>query len=350
MPLKLATAGQVAADKEAARLSKDAGESRWLAFVAPDPLPADAAIAVTVGPGTPSAEGPLVTQAAQSYEFRTYAPLRIERHGCSWYGEECPPLTPFYIEFNNPLDVDAYQEAMLRIEPALPGATVDVAGNTISIRGATAGRTTYTVTVDAAIQDTFGQTLGKEAVLDFKVGSAEPSLIGPQGDFVTLDPASKKPALTVYSVNYKRLKVRAYQVQPSDWVAYRTFLQEYYYQADAPEPPGRLAMDKTIPLEAAPDVLLETGIDLGAALEGGLGHLVVIVEPEPHPSGKDSYYPMIRAWVQVTQIGLDAFSDAGQAVAWATALKDGAPLAEVAIESRCRQAGSRHRRRRNGPL
>ena len=72
----------IAADKEAARLSIEAGESRWLAFVAPDPLPADAAITVTVGPGTPSAEGPLVTQAAQSYEFRTYAPLRIERHGC----------------------------------------------------------------------------------------------------------------------------------------------------------------------------------------------------------------------------------------------------------------------------
>ncbi len=120
-PVRLATADELAADKDASRAAADAGESRWLAFVAEEPLPADAAISVTVGPGTPSAEGPLVTQEAQSYEFRTYAPLRIARHGCSWYGDECPPLTPFFIEFNNPLDVDAYQESMLRIEPALPG-------------------------------------------------------------------------------------------------------------------------------------------------------------------------------------------------------------------------------------
>ena len=333
VPVKLATTDQVAADKEAARLSKDAGDSRWLAFVAEEPLPSDTAISVAIGPGTPSAEGPLVTQAAQSYEFRTYAPLRIERHGCSWYDEECPPLTPFFIEFNNPLDADAYTESMLRIEPALPGATVDVSGNTISIRGMTAGRTTYTITVDSAIEDTFGQTLGKQAVLTFKVGSAEPSIIGPQGDFVTLDPASKTPALTVYTINYDRLKVRAYQVQPSDWIEYRTFIQEYYYQQRPPDPPGRLAMEKTISLEGAKDALLETGIDLSSALEDGLGHLIVIVEPEPHPSGTDSYYPVIRAWVQVTQIGLDAFSDSGQVVAWATALKDGAPLDGVAVET-----------------
>lgn len=334
VPLQLATTDQVAADKEAARLSKDAGEGRWLAFVAKEPLPTDAAIVVTIGPGTPSAEGPLVTGAVQRYEFRTYAPLRIVGHGCGWYGEECPPLAPLFIEFNNPLDLDAYQESMLRIEPALPGATVDVSGNTITIHGNTAGRTTYTVTVDAAIQDTFGQALGKAAALTFKVGSAEPSLIGPQGDFVTLDPASKSPALTVYTINYKSLKVRAYEVKPSDWIEYRTYIQEYYYQEKPPEPPGRLAMEKTIPLEGTPDVLLETNIDLSSALEGGLGHLVVIVEPQPLPSRKGGYYyPMVRAWVQVTQVALDAFSDYGRAVAWATALKDGSPLEGVSVET-----------------
>jgi len=335
VPLQLATSDQVAADKAAARLAKDTGEGRWLAFVAKEPLPADAAIVVAIGPGTPSAEGPLVTGTAQRYEFRTYAPLRVVRHGCGWYGDECPPLAPLFVEFNNPLDLDAYQESMLRIEPALPGATVDVSGNVITIHGNTAGRTTYTVTVDQTIQDSFGQTLGKAAVLSFKVGSAEPSLIGPQADFVTLDPASKSPALTVYTINYKSLKVRAYQVQPSDWTEYRSYIQEYYYQENAPEPPGRLAMEKTIPLGGTPDVLLETGIDLSSALEEGVGHLVVIVEPEPRPSRKDGYYyPVVRAWVQVTQIALDAFSDAGQAVAWATALKDGSPLEGVSVETK----------------
>ena len=36
-------------------------------------------------------------------------------------------------------------------------------------------------------------------------------------------------------------------------------------------------------------------------------------------------------WVEKTQVGLDAFVDAGQMLAWATSLKDGAPLANVEL-------------------
>ncbi|HAE59617.1 MAG TPA: hypothetical protein DCG54_08950, partial [Anaerolineae bacterium] len=81
-------------------------------------------IDVTIGPGTPSAEGPLLTSEAQSYGFSTYAPLRIEEHGCSWYGNsDCPPLTPFYIRFNNQLDLTSFSEEMLKVSPEIPGAT-----------------------------------------------------------------------------------------------------------------------------------------------------------------------------------------------------------------------------------
>ena len=40
--------------------------------------------------------------------------------------------------------------------------------NTLTIYGATAGRTKYTVTVSAAVQDIFGQKLGKAAGLTFE--------------------------------------------------------------------------------------------------------------------------------------------------------------------------------------
>ncbi len=147
IPVRLANDEELAADKTAARAAGGALESRWLAFVAQEPLPADTNIEVIIGPGTPSAEGPLVTAEQQRFDFRTYAPLRIQRSGCSWYDQECPPLSPLFIEFNNPLDTDAYQESMISIEPALAGATVNVVGNSITIQGATVGRTTYQVTV-----------------------------------------------------------------------------------------------------------------------------------------------------------------------------------------------------------
>lgn len=330
--IRLADAGAVDANKETRRMAEDAGEGRWLAFVAREPLPADAAIEVTIGPGTPSAEGPLVSDEAQRYEFRTYAPLRIVGHGC-WWGSDCPPLAPFNIEFNNPLDVDAYEESMIRIEPALPGAMVDVAGNSITIRGSTAGRTTYRVTVSGSIRDTFGQTLGEDARLTFEVGPAEPRLYGPDEGLVTLDPALQRPVLQIYAVNHDRLRVRAYQVQPADWPGFRSYLRAYYREDSQAEPPGRRVMDKVIATKAAADALTEVNLDLGPALEGGRGQLIVVVEPEKRPRAEDRYQNVVHAWVQSTQIGLDALADHSQMVVWATALADGAPLAGVTIEA-----------------
>jgi uncharacterized protein YfaS (alpha-2-macroglobulin family) len=338
--VKLATEAEVEADEAVSRLADNAGEGRWLAFRARESLPADAAISVTIGPGTPSAEGPLVTPDAQYFEFRTYAPLHIEDHGCSWSRDKCPPLVPFFIEFNNPLDVEAYDESMLLIEPALPGATVNLIGDTISIRGVTEGRTTYRISVDGAIQDIFGQTLGEDSRLNFRVGSAEPVLVGPDEILVTLDPAANKPVLTVYAINHSRLKVQAYAVKPSDWPAYKTYLQEYSGQDKRPEPPGRKVMDETVPLESAADILTESSIDLSESLNGDFGHLIVIVEPDRglSPFNRDRYRDIVQAWVQVTQIGLDAFSDHSEIVVWASDLQDGSPLSGVAVEAEATRA------------
>jgi len=333
VPLRLVGDQELQADAAAARQVSSAGESRWLAFRAQEPLPADSTIRVRIGPGTPSAEGPLVTQDAQSYGFATYAPLRIVRHGCAWYNQECAPMTPFYIEFNNPIDADAYQESMLRVEPPIVGATVNVVGNTINIRGMTVGRTDYRVVVDGAIGDLFGQTLGSDTQLTFKVGSAEPVLYGPEGTLVTLDPASRKPLLSVYSINFNRLRVRAYQVEPTDWASYREYLRNYYQQTQ-PKLPGRLVMDETIPVESPADVLVETQIDLSQPLDGKTGHLVVLVEPTGLETLlRDRGRWMVQTWIQVTQIGLDAFSDHSEMVVWTTDLQDGRPLGGTPVEN-----------------
>ncbi len=211
--LVLASEAEIQADKQVSNLVKNTLEGRWLAFHAKEPFPTDTTISVTVGPGTPSAEGPLVTKEAQSFSFRTYAPLRIDDHGCSWSADQCLPLTPLYIRFNNPIDVKSYRENMLRIEPELPGASVNIYGNQVNIQGATKGRTTYTVTVDGDIQDTFGQKLGEDARLTFKIGPAEKLLVGPtEGGraFITVDPSMRQPGFSVFTINYNSLDVRMY--------------------------------------------------------------------------------------------------------------------------------------------
>ncbi|MBE0698884.1 MAG: Ig-like domain-containing protein, partial [Anaerolineaceae bacterium] len=323
----------VAADKRVKGLLQNAVAGRWLAFRAKDLLPADSSISVVIGPGTPSAEGLLTTETAQTFGFHTYAPLRIEDHGCSWGDTPCQPLTPFFIRFNNPIDTSLYKEDMLKIEPELPGASVNVYGNSITIQGESKGQTTYLVNVDGGIQDIYGQQLGSSQRLTFRVGPAEPVLVGPNANFITLDPAAKKPGLTIYTINYPRVNVRIYSVQPADWPAFKQYLRDFQRTDINVTVPGRKVFDKAVPIESAADTLTESTIDLSGVMDGKFGMFVVIVEP---PKGlftnKDpQYWQTVQTWAQVTQIGLDAYTDHSEMVVWTTALKDGSPLSEIKI-------------------
>ncbi len=331
--IRLATAAEIEADDQVSRLAEFAREGYWLALRSEQPLPSDAQIDVTVGPDTPSAEGPRLTTEAQSFNFRTYPPLRLERHTCGWSEDDCPPLTPFHIEFNNPLDTAAFSETMIRIEPELPGATVQLNYNGLTIQGLTKGRTRYEVTIDGSLMDVFGQTLGDDETVRFRVDTAVPFVSGPRELLVTTDPSASDPSLTLYVMNYEELHVRMYAVSPDEWDAYMAYRRDFDQQKDElPTPPGDLVFDEMVPIDYEEDVLTETAVSLSEALEGETGHLIVIVQPPELPRDIwEQRSQTIQTWVQVTQIGLDALADHQQVVAWATNLADGAPLGDVTI-------------------
>ena len=158
--IQLATKIEIVEDETVKNLVQNARESRYLVFRASKPLPADAEIVVTVEAGAPSAEGPLVTAEAQSFTFFTYAQLKLVDHHCGW-DDQCRPLMPLVIEFNNPIDAESFDEGLLEITPELPGASVDVYGNTVQITGMTVGRTTYKVKVSGEIKGYFRANVGE---------------------------------------------------------------------------------------------------------------------------------------------------------------------------------------------
>ncbi|MGB2954458.1 MAG: alpha-2-macroglobulin family protein [Anaerolineales bacterium] len=331
--VKLATKDEIKDDKTLSSRIEYTGDGRWMAFRVLEPLPPDTSIVVRVKQGTPSAEGPLVTLQDQTYSFHTYAPLKIVEHGCSWGGDDCRPLTPIYIRFNNPIDLDSYDETMLRIEPELPNASVNIYGNTINISGNTQGRTTYWVTVDGTIQDIFGQTLGKDNRLKFKIGSADPVLFGPDEIFVTLDPADENPALSLFTMNYNKLNVEIYSVVPSDWPDFIQYLRDFQRTDLALSPPGKKVWDGSLPIESPADKLTEVYIPIAEHMIGKSGQFVVIAKPPKGLFQEDRYWETVQVWVQVTQIGLDAFVDHSEMVVWATDLKTGAPIPGVEIRT-----------------
>ena len=302
-------------------------DGRWVAFRAKAPFATDTAVRVDITAGTPSAEGANKTTQTQSFEFRTYPPLKIERATCG--GNECRAGDAFIVVFDNPLDEDAFEASSIAITPELPGARIIAQNTAMIVYGATAARTTYSLVVPAALRDEFGQTLGKDTTLTFDVHDATPTFFGPDG-MVVVDPSAAKPALDFFTVNYDKLKVRLYAVTPADFDAYGRALRNRWNH-DHPVPfPGKKVFDGFVDTTKGDNRLVQTGVDLTAALgPDGLGHAIAIVEPSPW---KETYpAPQMIAWAQVTKLGVDAFVDSDSLVAYATELGTGKPAGGVAL-------------------
>ncbi len=332
-PLRLATDAEVAASKDVSYYMGQAQQGRWLAFRSDELFPPDSTVTVNIGPGTPSAEGALVTDEVQSFGFRTYAPLKVADQNCRAERDACPPGSSFYIRLSNPIDVAKIADDLVSVEPKIAGMVVSGSYDSISINGLTAGRTSYRVTLSPKVADIFGQTLGEPVTLTFYTGNMSAFLSGPTGTLTTLDPTATRPAFTVYSVNMPSLRVRAYSVTPDDWPAYLTYLQGDFRDPNQ-KPPGNEVLNTTIRVDGATDTLSESNIDLSTVLGGRYGHAIVIVDTPPSLLGlifPNRYEPVVQSWVQSTHIGLDAITDQSDMVAWATALDSGAALPGVEL-------------------
>jgi uncharacterized protein YfaS (alpha-2-macroglobulin family) len=226
---------------------------------------------------------------------------------------------PLHVRFNNPLYVEKVANDLVTVTPEIAGMVVSAAYDGLSINGLTAGRTTYQVTIGGELEDIFGQTLGEAVTLTFYTGNMRAFMTGPNQTLVTLDPTATTPAFPVYSVNIPKLRVRGYAVTPADWPAYLTYLNEYYRDPNR-TPPGKRVIDATVDVDAAPDTLTETNIDLTSGLNGRYGHVIVVVDTPPSLLGlifPNRNEPVIQSWVQVTNIGLDAIHDQVELAAWA---------------------------------
>jgi len=340
---RLATNAEVAADDIVSKLAARATKDRWLAFRvvnsgrATGPLPSGSSVKVTIGRGTPSAEGPRTTTTPQSFGFRVYGAFRVGKHECGWRGA-CSPFDQWSVEFTNPIDTSSFEQSQVRVEeipvtgrkPQPVSLKSAVYGNTLAISGIKRGRTSYRLTLDPAIRDQFGQALGQTAPMVFNVGSAPPALAGPDKQFVVLDPAAP-PRFSVYSINHSSLRVRLYSVGPEHWPQFLAYMRNSNDRVPR-VPPGRLAVSKIVTVTAKPDELTETRLDLTPVLEGGVGQVFIIVEPAVGSTRR--YGDTVAVWAQVTQIGLDAFVDNSELIGWATSLKDGKPIdgAQLTIE------------------
>jgi alpha-2-macroglobulin len=339
--LRLATAEEVAADENARRLTEAANKDCWIALRATGgesdkPLTTGTRYTVTIKKGAPSSEGSRVTPSPQNFDFETYGPLKLVRQQCG-YQRGCEPGFPWSLQFNNALDLKAFDKSQVRVEPEVPGMKLNNYGQVLNIEGATKGRTTYKVTLDASLQDVFGQTLGENKTVTFNVGPASPNLTPAAEMMAVLDPYAA-PRFSIFSINHSKLKVSLYAVSPEHWGQYKAFMRgaiQNRYQrgrAQTSMPAiGRLVYTKIVDIAEKTDDLAETAIDLKPALNDGFGQMILSVEAV-QPAKNEWERRSVQVWIQATDLGLDAFVDQTNLLGWATSLKEGKPLADVQMK------------------
>ncbi|HEY0137632.1 MAG TPA: Ig-like domain-containing protein, partial [Nannocystis sp.] len=330
-PLRIVPLAEVRKDKQLRGLIESVEDGRWLVVQPTRALPPDSDIQVILAAGLRSAEGPRKTTKPQEFSFHTYGALALHSAECGWGQPQCDPGTPFRFVFTNELDTRHFKNEWVRVEPAIPGMQVARYGNELSIQGATKPRTKYTVTIDAALRDAYGQTLGKPEQRSFTVGPAPDSLHALVQQLTVLDP-SAPGKLSVFTTGHESLKVQIHAVTPADWDAYLKFLRARNEDTlRRATPPGKPVFSDTVEIKGDPDVLTETAIDLRAALPAGLGHAIVVVTPTKVPKEPWMRHEVIT-WAQATRIGLDAFVDNEKLVGFATRLADGAAIPNVQLQ------------------
>jgi uncharacterized protein YfaS (alpha-2-macroglobulin family) len=335
--LRLATQAEVDADGPISYAAKQSQPGRWIAFRAvtangqvENALPASSPIVVNVEKGTPSAEGPITTATAQSFQFTTYGAFKFNRAYCGWeQNANCSPFHDWYLEFSNPIDGSKFSKEMVKIDPPIEGINIYPSGNHLYFQGYKKGRTTYRITVDPSLVDIFGQRLAGPATATIKVGAAEQNFYAQGGAMVVLDPTAK-PTFSIYSTNHAAARVRMYRVSPQDWYQYTQYYRRLNYDdGQRPAMPGSLISNDIVSINNVPDEMVETRIDIEKALNGGFGNVILDIEPTVK---RDKYdRSRVLVWVQSTHIGLDAFVDNTDLVGLATELATGKPLSGVEL-------------------
>ncbi len=348
--LRSATEAEIDADEGAAQMVAGLADNRRLALASDSGLPAGADVDIVVGPGVPSAEGPLTSEEAQEFSFGVYGTLQANFIRCNRSGEDrhdasvsggrgritsCDPFSEWSIDFNNPLDGDPLTDDMVTVEPEVPGLHIEENGATIMLRGLFVGRTRYTVRVAPGLRDDFEQVLERDLELTFETGDGAPGLLVPGEETLILDPSGPR-ALSVFTLNNPQLDVTLYRVTPDDWPVYRDWYYDFegwtygaWHEGEPMPPPFQREPDHviTLDIESAPDTFGRVLVDLRPALDGDFGHVVAIVAPSDRGSEEDSWRnrPYTR-WVQSTNLGLDVIRSADSLLGFVSDLRDGAPI------------------------
>eukprot|EP01080_Neovahlkampfia_damariscottae_P007433 gene7433-11756_t len=294
---------------------------------------------INIGPKTPSAEGPNVTDVAQHFSFSTYGKFFCSNHRPkdSKYNQ---PSTSWTVYFTNSIDEDVNPVEFVEISPELPNVRVVVSGASLVIFGNSKGKETYTLKIKTGLTDIYGQKLEEEVNIKFEISEASKSMESFYQGLIVIDPTENtSPTHNIITCNLSKFRCAIFQVDPKDYqkshFGNNSHLIKDYKNYDMTDfcKFGKKVFDDTIVVKGIQEQKVETPIDIVPYLQHSkekLGQLYVICEPlqeEWYPEEETQWMrrPIIHAWIQCTNLAVDAIinNSSCELTCWANNLKDG---------------------------
>jgi hypothetical protein len=299
-------------------------------------LAGDSTYRVVVERGVMPLAGNVPSGTAYEGKLRTYGPLQFtgvtfdRSDDSTRFAAGLPELS-----FTNPVDPAGAPKAVT-LSPApnasVPLLRVDDDGSIALDPDALAPRTHYTVTIAAALKDTFGQTLGRNATATFDTGDLAAKIWAPTG--LSIFPARSNLAVNVETTN---LPAHAYAaafrvLQPADLIA--------------SDLRGDEDLQKLLPavdqwpqhaLSAAPNRTIDTALPLRSLAGGPTGTLVygfaARTTTTRDRAGRVVWNePSFYGAVSLTNLGIFAQWFPGGGQVRVAHLSDGSPAAGARVE------------------
>ncbi|HSR97571.1 MAG TPA: MG2 domain-containing protein [Kofleriaceae bacterium] len=310
------------------------GPARSYTLAAASQLAIDTAYKLVCDTDLRGTVGNIGLEKAAELALHTYGPLKLvklEPSGNDIVPDESVRLV---VSFSNPLK-PPYQMKLTPAAVGFPQRCYSAGDESpgISCAAQLEPQTAYTLTIDAAQEDAFGQKLGKPEVLKLQTSDAKPAIAIESGYFVA---ELKRPVVPVWTRNAKELEVTAVPITQGNFHQLRPLL-DWWEPAPADFTKTKLKPKaKKIAVHGPRNKWSQHPLGAAELFGGtpgpGMFYLEVgSSEVDAHPftdGGRE------KVLVNFTDIGVVSKMSGTRGLVWATQLSTGKPLPDAKVTVR----------------
>jgi uncharacterized protein YfaS (alpha-2-macroglobulin family) len=293
-----------------------------------DELKPDFAYSLSIAAGLPGREGPLGMPQESGFEFETFKSFKFLGVDPK---DNLDPYDALKVQFSNQV---SYKElaAKVRFTPELKipdyYSEWDSSSDLIWLNLPFQPETAYTLTIPGDIHDEFGNTLGREVTVRFTTASYPPSIRMTTGHGVI--EAYAKSLYSFQATNIEEAFFQGGRVSRDRVVPLLTAEKTFWSSEDTVPFRGFYNVEKKLHFKVTRNKRQLVPLDLREVLGGEHG-LVFIQLQNPAAESWDRY---LKAFLQVTELGLTGKFSAEDDVIWVTELRTGDPVPGAEVEIR----------------